>query len=76
MGWRRKDAKQEMLEVAVNAAGAGHDLTGFSEAEGQTQALRGWRAMCRRCGQVVWVRYDGVTYNMLEDACVRERHGR
>ena len=49
-------AYESMLEIAVNAAAGGHNLTGFEAVEGPDG---GHQAECRRCGMTAWVGGDG-----------------
>lgn len=58
-------ADEAMMEIMVEAALAGHDLTAWSiVADG-----RGWQARCRRCREAAWVGESGVQYSLLADAC-------
>ena len=44
-------ANESMLEIAVNAAAAGHDLTGFEPVDSTVGLPDGYEARCRGCGQ-------------------------
>jgi hypothetical protein len=61
-----KEAKESILEVQVNAALAGHDLTGFEPVD---TTAGGYQAACRRCGKTVWVGDSGLMYSLLWDGC-------
>ena len=62
-------ANESMLAIAVDAAAAGHDLTGFEPVEDDHAVLRGYQAQCRRCGKTAWVGRQGVMYSLLAEIC-------
>lgn len=53
-------ANEVMLEIAVNAAAAGHDLGGFEPVEDADGRANGWQARCRICGMTALVGLDGL----------------
>jgi hypothetical protein len=55
-------ANESILEIAVNAASRGHDLTGFEKVDG-------YEASRRKCGRTAWVGYNGLMYRMLDSEC-------
>ena len=59
-------ANQSMLEIAVNAAAAGHDLTGFERVDADVGLPDGYEARCRKCGKTAWVGDDGLMYSLLD----------
>ena len=64
-------ANDSMLEIAVTAATAGHDLTGFEPVTDQDDNSNGYEARCRNCGQTAWVDFSGMMYSLLADTCPR-----
>ena len=64
-----KDANEAMLEIAVNAAGDGHDLGGFVKVDVSMGMPVGYEARCRRCKRTAWVGEDGLMYSLLGDEC-------
>ena len=62
-------AKESMLETAVNAAAAGHDLTAFEPVEDANGNANGYQARCRRCDMTNWVGERGERLSLLEDRC-------
>lgn len=52
------------LEVMVNAALAGHDLSPFEPI-----SSGGYLARCRRCHKTVWIDDKGLIYSLLPDHC-------
>jgi hypothetical protein len=58
-------ADEAMMEMMVNAAAEGHDLTAWVLTEDGT----GWQARCRRCQGTAWVGRSGVQYSLLADVC-------
>lgn len=60
------EAGNARIEVMVEAALQGHDLTGFEPVEGPPP---GQQARCRRCGQTAWVGESGLVYSLLDDVC-------
>ena len=66
-----KDANNAMLEIAVNAAAAGHDLSGFKPVDATDGLPDGYEARCRNCGRTVWVGADGLVYSLLGENCSR-----
>ena len=65
-------ANESMLEIAVNAAAAGHDLGGFDPVDDADGRPAGYQARCRGCGRTAWVGENGLTYSLLEDCVQRE----
>ena len=61
--------RTSMLEIAVNAAAAGHDLAGFEPVQDGDGRDSGHQAECRRCGQTAFVSKSGLHYSLLDDAC-------
>jgi hypothetical protein len=64
-----KAANETMLQIAVNAAAGGHDLTGFEMAANSGGHQAGYRAQCRNCDQTVLVDFNGMIYSRLDDVC-------
>ena len=62
-------ANDSMLEIAVNALAAGHDLSGFEPVQDQDGDPNGYQARCKRCGASVWVGDNGLMYSLLDDIC-------
>ncbi|MGD8584422.1 MAG: hypothetical protein PVH65_00775 [Chloroflexota bacterium] len=60
-------ARESILAAQVDAALSGHDLAGFEPV--QNQIADGWQAVCRRCGQSVWVSKAGPLYSLLDARC-------
>lgn len=58
-------ANASMLEIAVNAVAAEHDLTGFKAVK----HAGGYQAICRKCGVTVWVGNNGRYYSLLANKC-------
>lgn len=58
-------ADEAMMEIMVNAAAEGHDLTAWV----LTEDGAGWQARCRRCQGTVWVGRSGVQYSLLAETC-------
>lgn len=58
-----------MLEIAVNAAAAGHDLSGFESVDKVDGNSSGYQARCRNCSQTAWVAFSGLTYSLLDSTC-------
>jgi hypothetical protein len=58
-----------MLEIAVNAAAAGHELGGFEPVDDTDGRANGWQARCRICGMTAWVGLNGLQYSLLGDVC-------
>jgi hypothetical protein len=52
-----ESAKGAILEAQVNAALSGHDIGPFEPVDTVTG---GYQAVCRKCGQTVWVGDSGV----------------
>lgn len=66
----RMDAANEgMLQIAVNAAAGGHDMTGFEPVQDQDGDPNGHQAVCRRCGLSAWVDDSGMQYSLLAADC-------
>jgi hypothetical protein len=64
-------ANEAMLEIAVNAAGEGHDLGGFVKVDASVVMPQGFEARCRRCERTAWVGEDGLSYSLLGDGCAK-----
>lgn len=64
-----EEARESMMEIAVNAAGGGHDLTGFEPVEDQDGRPNGYEARCRKCNLTAWVDDSGMMYSLLADIC-------
>jgi hypothetical protein len=62
-------ANESMLEIAVNAAAAKHDLTGFRRVNAAEGLPDGYEAKCRKCGRIAWVGDDGLVHNLLDHRC-------
>jgi len=62
-------ANETMLQIAVNAAAAGHDLSGFEPVQDADGQPNGHQARCRNCQQSVWVGDNGLMYSLLDDIC-------
>ena len=62
-------ANESMLEIAVNAAAAGHDLSGFRPVNATEGLPNGYEARCRKCGRTAWVGEGGLMYSLLDDIC-------
>ena len=62
-------ANESMLEIAVNAAAAGHDLSGFEPVQDGDAKPNGYQAKCRKCGQTAWVGDSGLIYSLLDSEC-------
>ena len=60
-------ARESILAAQVDGSLAGHDLAGFEPVK--NQMTDGWQAICRRCGQSVWVSKRGPLYSLLDDQC-------
>lgn len=58
-----------MLELAVNAAAAEHDLAGFEPVDDADGQPNGHQAQCRLCGMTVFVAGSGAHYSLLADHC-------
>ena len=63
---------ESMLEIAINAAGSGHDLGPFEPVEDGNGKPNGHQARCRRCEQSAWVDDTGLMYSLLDDVCPGE----
>jgi hypothetical protein len=64
-----KAADETMLEIAVNAAAGGHDLSGFELVGNSDGHKAGYQARCRNCDQIVWVGFSGMMYSRLDNVC-------
>ena len=62
-------ANETMLELAVNAAGSGHDLGPFEPVTDSDGNPGGYQAVCRRRGLSAWVGESGLRYSLLDDVC-------
>jgi hypothetical protein len=60
-------ARQALLEILVEAALSGHDLTPVDPVPSG-----GYQSRCRRCGQTAWVGGGGLQYSLLAVACPRQ----
>ena len=58
-------ADEAMMEIMVDAAAAGHDLTAWQ----LTDEGNGWQTRCRRCQETAWVGVSGVQYSLLSEVC-------
>jgi hypothetical protein len=65
-------ANESMLEIAVNAAAAGHDLSGFRSVNAIEGLPNGYEARCRKCGRTAWVGEDGLMYSLLDSECNKQ----
>ena len=59
--------RESFLEVQVNAAVTGHDLSGFEPVNARMAG--GYEARCRICSQTAWVGKNGLINSLLEDEC-------
>ena len=59
-------AKAAILEAQVRAALGGHDIGPFDPV---ASPAGGYHSECRKCGQTVWLRDDGLMYSLLEESC-------
>ena len=62
-------ANDSMLQIAINAAAAGHDLTGFQPVQDEDDNPNGYEARCRLCSMTAWVDDSGMMYSLLADTC-------
>jgi hypothetical protein len=60
-------AREALLEILVEAALSGHDLTPFDPVPSG-----GYQSRCRRCGQTAWVSVGGLQYSLLAATCPPE----
>lgn len=58
-------ADESMMELMVEGALAGHDLTEWVLVEDG----RGWQTQCRLCQETAWVGASGVLYSLLSSFC-------
>ena len=65
----KKGVNEAMLEIAVNAAADGHDLSGFKPVDAADGLPDGYEARCRKCGRMAWVGADGLVYSLLGEHC-------
>ena len=63
----RKEARESILEIQVNAALAGHDLGPFEPVESFEGS--GYEAHYRKCNQSAWVGDSGLMYSLLGELC-------
>lgn len=63
------EVRESMLEIAVNAAAAGHDLTGFEPVQDADGEPNGYQAHCNLCSMSAWVGDNGLHYSLLADVC-------
>lgn len=68
------EEKAAMLEIAVNAAGMGHDLGGFEPVQDEDGNPTGYQARCRKCDMTAWVGNDGLRYSLLALECGTQSH--
>ena len=68
-------AQEAMLELAVNAAGGGHDLAAFEPVKDKDGRPDGFQARCKLCGATCWAGSNGVLYSLLEDVCPGPKKG-
>ena len=59
------DANDTRMQVMVNAAFNGHDLSEWLTTESDD----GWQSTCRLCEKAVWVGKNGLQYSSLENIC-------
>ena len=57
-------ARQALLEILVEAALSGHDLTPFDPVPSG-----GYQSRCRRCRRTVWLGPTNLIYRLLSDPC-------
>ena len=62
---RDEAGDESMMELMVNAALSGHNLTEWVLVEDGS----GWQARCRLCQEIAWVGTSGVQYSLLSDRC-------
>ena len=62
-------ARESLIEIAVNSAAGNHDLGGFELVEDHDGDPNGYEARCRKCNQTAWVDFSGMMYSLLADAC-------
>jgi len=67
-----QEAKATILEAQVRAALGGHDIGPFYSV---TSLAGGHQSECRKCGQTVWIRDDGLIYSLLGERCAGTRGG-
>jgi hypothetical protein len=58
--------RENVLEAQVEAAFQGHDLGPFEPVE---NTITGFQAVCRKCGQSIWVGKNGLMYSLLGERC-------
>jgi hypothetical protein len=58
-------AREALLEILVEAALAGHDLTPFDPVPSG-----GYQSRCRRCHKTAWLGPTGLIYSLLPDPCI------
>jgi hypothetical protein len=56
--------RESLLEILVEAALSGHDLTPFDPVP-----AGGYQARCRRCRHTVWLGGNGLIYSLLAERC-------
>ena len=61
-----RELAETRLEIMVEAALSGHDLTAFLPVGTESG---GFQAKCRRCGRSVWLSERGLVYSLLEEEC-------
>lgn len=59
------NANETRMEIMVNAAFNGHDLSEWQLTESED----GWQATCRKCAGTIWVGKKGLQYSLLTDPC-------
>jgi len=72
MGMLGQKARSSMLEIAVNGAAGGHDLTGFEPVQDHDDRPNGYQARCRKCDLTAWVDDSGMIYSLLAHKCPSE----
>jgi len=69
LGKYSPECRQSMMEIMVNAALVGHDMTPFEPVADDNQLTPGYQTTCRRCKKTAWVNNAGMMYSLLDDAC-------
>ena len=69
LGKYSAEARSSMMQIAVNAAGQNHDLSGFEPVQDADGNDNGYQAICRLCGGSAFVADSGLHYSLLADHC-------